>query len=77
MNCQTCGHSIDYHSTHGCVNLEKCNCQMAPHHIAQAAVQEALEYAAARVRNSVRPKYHGETIARNILERKDYPASRG
>ena len=29
-----CGHSINVHSSHGCCNLEKCSCQMAPHHIA-------------------------------------------
>lgn len=35
-----CGHSIDHHSTHGCLarNGEKlnikCMCQLAPHHIA-------------------------------------------
>ena len=42
-----CGHSIDYHSTHGCLaykgdKLEtKCRCQKSPHHF-MAALRSRL-----------------------------------
>ena len=45
-----CGHSIDYHSTHGCFAFsgekldKKCSCRLTPHHIAKELLANAQRW---------------------------------